>query len=160
MHSSNKEHLLASIKVSVASYVAEALKFGTTSSGVGGGRGSDFDTAMRIAKAMVWQYGMGKSGLIGDFTAITNAHGDPLISEKTKEALDNDVQDILQSCTKEVKEILCEQKDLFEDFAQQLLKREELDYDEIVTIFDKYDLKSASKANVSPLTGSDPNAEA
>jgi len=157
LHSSNKEHLLASIKVSVASYVAETMKFGTTSSGVGGGMGSDFDTAMRIAKAMVWQYGMGKTGLIGDFTAMANMHGELMISEKTKEILDTDVQDILQSCIKEVKEILSEQKDLFEDFAQQLLKREELDYDEIVKIFDAHGLQSASRP-VSLTSGEDAGA--
>lgn len=145
LHSSNREHLLASIKVSVASYVAEMMKFNTTSSGVGGGRGSDFDTAMRIAKAMVWQYGMGKSGLVGDFTAMANAYGEPLISEKTKEILDTDVQDILQACLKEVKEILTERRDLFEDFARQLLQKEELDYDEIAAIFNKYGLRPASR---------------
>jgi len=153
-HSSNKDHLLASIKVSVASYVAETMKFGTTSSGVGGGQGSDFDTAMRIGKAMVWQYGMGKSGLIGDFMAMTNAQGDPMISEKTKEILDTDVQDILQSCIKEVKEILSENKGLFEDFAQKLLEHEELDYDQIVTIFDGHGFKSAARSGILPSTDS------
>lgn len=145
LHSANKGHLLANIKVSLASYVAETLKFGTTSSGVGGGSNSDFASAMRIAQSMVWRLGMGKSGLIGDFYARTDSYGQPLISEKTKEILDNDVQDILQGCLKEVKEILSGHHELFESFAQELLKKEELEYDEIVAIFDKFNLKSASR---------------
>lgn len=150
LHSPNQEHLIANIKVSVASYAAEKIKFGATSGGVGGGSGSDFHTAMRIAKAMVWQYGMGKSMLIGDFTALSNAYGEPLISEKTKEILDNDVQDILQTCLKEVQGILENKRALLEDFAQELLKKEELEYDEIVAIFDRHGLKSASRSSSEP----------
>src|SRR6185295_1918320 len=65
LHSANKEHLLANIKVSLASYAAEKIKFGSTSSGVGGSAGSDFHTATQIAHAMAWSLGMGKSGMIG-----------------------------------------------------------------------------------------------
>lgn len=147
LHSSNKEHLLANIKVSIAAFVAEEMKFGTTSSGVGGGPGSDFHTAMYYANYMVRSLGMGKSKLVGDFAAVTR-DSPYTISEKTREILDNDVQDILQSCIKEVKEILTEHNELFEYFAQQLLEREELEYDEIVTIFDKFGVKPASAPKV------------
>ncbi|MCR4336196.1 MAG: ATP-dependent metallopeptidase FtsH/Yme1/Tma family protein [Candidatus Omnitrophica bacterium] len=143
LYSSNKELLLANIKVCVASYIAEQIKFGSTSSGVGGGRGSDFDTAMRIAHAMAWQYGMGKSGMIGDFHAMS--HNGILISEKTKETLDADVQDILQTCMKDVREVLAAHQELLEYFAQELLKKQELEYDEIEAIFQKFGLRPASR---------------
>ncbi|MDP8213072.1 MAG: AAA family ATPase [Candidatus Zapsychrus exili] len=145
LHSSNKELLLANVKVSIASYVAEQLKFGSTSSGVGGGRGSDFDNASRIVQAMVWQYGMGKSGLIGNFMAHTDASGQPIMSEKIKEVLDSDTQSILQDCIEEVKRTLSEKQDVLETFAQKLLEKEELEYDEITTIFDKFGIQPASK---------------
>ena len=146
IHSFHKEHLLANIKVSVASYAAETIKFGATSSGVGGGKGSDFDTAMRLAHNMVWRFGMGKSGMIGDFFAAVTPQGHSLLSEKTRETLDNDVQDILQSCLNEVREILNSKRTLLDDFAQELLKKEELEYDEIVAIFDRHGLKPASRS--------------
>ncbi len=145
LHSSNKEHLLANIKVSIASYVAEHMKFGSTSSGVGGGPGSDFYKAMEIAHTMVWRYGMGKSGLIGDFHALDNQFGQSFISERTREKLDEDVQDILQSCIRQVRDVLTQHRDLFEEFSQTLLQKEELEYDEIVAIFNKFGVKSASK---------------
>ena len=145
-HSSRREDLLAEIKVSLASYVAERLKFGSTSSGVGGGSGSDFDTAMRHAHNMVWYYGMGKSGLIGDFHALRDYSGRPaFLSEKTKEILDNDVQDILQTCLREVEEILRANEKLLEFFAEELIKKEELEYDEIEAIFKKFGLQSAAR---------------
>lgn len=143
-HSSNREHLLANIKVSLASYVAEKMKFGSTSSGVAGGHGSDFHNAMRIAHAMVWQYGMGKSGLVGDFTAIS-FNGQLLVSEKTREILDADVQEILQSSLKEVEQTLNKHRELFETFAQELHKRQELEYDDIENIFSKFGVQSAVK---------------
>ncbi|HOD11919.1 MAG TPA: AAA family ATPase [Candidatus Omnitrophota bacterium] len=146
LHTSNKEHLLANIKVSIASYVAEKLKFGTTSSGVGGGQGSDFDTAMRYAHYMVWQLGMGKSGLIGDFYSLMNPYGQIMISEKTKEILDNDTQEILQSCIKDVTDLLKDKMDLLETFAQELLKKEELEFDEIESIFQNFGIKPFSKS--------------
>ncbi len=146
LHTSNKEHLLANIKVSIASYVAEKLKFDTTSSGVGGGKGSDFDTAMRYAHYMVWQLGMGDSGMIGDFYSLTSPQGQVMISEKTKEILDNDTQKILQDCVKEITELLQDKIDLLETFAQELLKKEELEYDEIESIFDKFGIKPLSKS--------------
>ena len=46
---SNKDEYLANIKVSLAGYVAEKIKFGTTSNGVGG----DFQHAMQLAHTMV-----------------------------------------------------------------------------------------------------------
>ena len=145
LHTTNKDHLLANIKVSIASYVAEKLKFGTTSSGVGGGQGSDFDTAMRYAHYMVWQLGMGKTGLIGDFHSLINPQGQSTISEKTKETLDNDTQEILQSCLKEVTDLLKDKIDLLENFAQELIKKEELEYDEIEDIFKQFGVTPLSR---------------
>jgi cell division protease FtsH len=139
-YSYNREYFLAQIKIAIASFAAEKIKFGSTSSGVGGGRGADFDSALQIAQAMVWSYGMGKSGLIGDFWSNPN-----LLSSRTRDTLDADVQDILQSCLKEVTETLTKHNDLFEYFAQELLKKEELEYDEIQAIFDKFNVKPLSR---------------
>ncbi|MBF0490337.1 MAG: AAA family ATPase [Candidatus Omnitrophica bacterium] len=136
--SSNKEDLYADIKRCIAAYVAERIKFGTTSQGVGGAPGSDFYTAISIASRMVRSYGMGKSGLVGDFLYSEKYH---FLSEKTKETLDNDVQEILNNCIKEVELVLNEKRDLLEYFAQELYKKEELEYDEIEAIFEKFNLK-------------------
>jgi len=134
-HTNNKEILLAEIKTSVASYAAEKIKFGTTGSGVR----ADFANAFRIAKNMVYSYGMGHSGIIGNFLGSEYYKiSASQISQELQAKLDNDVQKILQDCLKEVEEILKSEKDLFEHFAQELLKKEELEYDEIVEIFRKY----------------------
>lgn len=151
-YSKNREYFLAQIKISIASYVAENMTFGSTTSGVGGGPGSDFHTALSIARSMVWSYGMGKSGLIGDYKMYSysriNREASTMMSSKTIDTLDTDVQDILQTCIKEVRDILTEKRDLLEYFSQELLKKEELEYDEIQMIFNKF--------NVKPLSGREP----
>lgn len=147
-YSYNREFFLAQIKICVASYVAENMIFGSTTSGVGGGPGSDFHTALAIARNMVFSYGMGKSGIIGDFQHHhMNPYRQPvaILSSKTLETLDMDVQDILQTCIKDVQEILTKNKDLFIYFAEELLKKEELEYDEIEEIFNKFGVKPLTR---------------
>jgi cell division protease FtsH len=148
-NSPNREHLLSKIKMLMAGYVAEKVILGTTGSGVGGGPGSDFYHAMTIASRMVWSLGMGPSGLVGDFDALKDANGRHNISEKTKEVLDDDVQKILQSCLKDTTEILSQQKKLLEYFSQELLTKGDLEYDEIKSIFQKFNLKPAAQIETS-----------
>ena len=152
LYSSTKEDLLADIKRSVAAYVAERIKFGFTSAGVGGAPGADFYTAIHIAKMMVHSYGMGKSGLVGDFSYFTGGRPyldhSPLLSEKSKELLDQDIQEILNACIKEVEVILLEKRELLDYFAMELYKKEELEYDEIESIFQQFGLKPLTRTQV------------
>jgi ATP-dependent metalloprotease FtsH len=138
--SPNREALLAKIQELLGGYVAEKLMVGTTASGVGGGPGSDFYRAMEIAHHMVWSLGMGTAGFIGDFTALAESH----LSEKMKEALDADIQDILQTCLQKTTELLTQHRDLLEYFAQDLMKKGDLEYDEVQAIFDKFQVKAAA----------------
>ena len=87
---------------------------------------------------------MGKSGLIGDFRTMSIGYFPEPLSGKIIETLDNDVQDILNTCLKEVHDILDQHRDLFEHFSQTLLKKEELEYDEIQDIFAKFNVKPLS----------------
>lgn len=138
--SPSREHWMADLQVGLAGYVAEKMSIGTSTTGVGGGPGSDFHKAMKIAHFMVWSLGMGHSGLIGDFTALEQGH----ISEKTREILDSDVQHILQDCLKKTTEILTQHKELLEHFAQELIKKGDLEYDEVQAIFNQLGLKPAA----------------
>jgi cell division protease FtsH len=140
LHVHTKEELLGQIKSYLGSYAAEKLKFGTTTTGVS----EDFRQAMLFAHQMVWKYGMGKSGMVGDYSLLETMHADQgilrgqsvsFLSEKIKEQLNNETQQILQECLKEVEELLKKESSLLDRFAQELLAKEELDYDEIEAIF-------------------------
>ncbi len=127
LYTKTRDELFANVKTSLAGYVAEKLKYGVTSTGVG----SDFEQAMRLAHAMVWHYGMGTNGFVGDFTVIPDSQ----ISNDIKDKLNLEVQEILHRASKEVEKFLKSEWDLMDSFAKALLERSELDYDEIEAIF-------------------------
>ena len=133
----DQKQLLNEIKISVGSYAAEKLKLGFTTSGVG----SDFSNALYTAHNMVWRMGMGKSGIIGDFHALDyyrRMGGVALISEEMKLRLDNDVQDIMQTCLKETVDLLKKEEPLLDRLAKELIAKKELNYDEIEAIFKEF----------------------
>ena len=130
LHAPTRSWYIANIKICLAGYAAEQLKFGSTSSGVS----ADFRYALDLASDMVHRLGMGQTKFIGDFYMM----GSENFSEDTKKRLDEDVQKILHDCLKEVNEILGREQELIEYFAQELLKKGELEYDEIVEIFKKH----------------------
>jgi cell division protease FtsH len=132
-HSQDRETLLAGIKVCLAGYVGEKVKFNTTTTGVT----SDFQKAMAIAHFMVWRIGMGPSGLVGDYLTIGDKN--PFVlSEETKIRLNQDVDKIIKDCLAEVEALLRKENELFERFAHELMTKKELDYDEIEAIFAEY----------------------
>ncbi|MBI4972951.1 MAG: AAA family ATPase, partial [Candidatus Omnitrophica bacterium] len=140
LHVHTKEEWLGQIKTCLGSYAAEKLKFNTTTTGVS----QDFRQAMMYAHQMVWRLGMGTSGLVGDYTLLETMRSDygafrgekvSFVSENIKEQLNNETQQILQGCLKEVEELLKRESALLDRFAQELLAKEELDYDEIEAIF-------------------------
>jgi len=123
---SNK--MLAQIKISLGSYAAEMIKYNATTNGVYG----DFSSAIHYAHQMVWNVGMGKSGLLGNWENIKN------ISEDIKAKLDADVQDILKTCLDEVTTLLKKEEPLLDRLAKELVAKNELNFDEIEAIFKEF----------------------
>ena len=137
----DKNHLLGNIKSALGGYVAERIKYGITSVGVG----SDFRWATDTAFRMVWSYGMGKSDYIGDFISpIFRERMPPTFSPE----LDKDANEILKECIKETEEILRKNWDITEAVAKKLIEKEELDYDEIEAIFKQYNKESPQKPSL------------
>ncbi|MFA6003670.1 MAG: AAA family ATPase [Elusimicrobiota bacterium] len=136
LHLSDRNRLYGHIKTSLGGYVAEKLKYGVTTSGVS----SDFTNAMMIAHDMVWRLGMGGDEFIGDFSFIPAGGTGRAnqLSEALKDRLNVDTQRILRECMQEVESVLKAESKILDRFAQELLVREELDYDEIVSIFMEY----------------------
>ncbi|MBO7612110.1 MAG: AAA family ATPase [Elusimicrobia bacterium] len=130
LHTQSKEELIADIIVALGGYAAEKIKYGTTSTGVS----SDFHKAMAIANAMVWNFGMGTRGLVGDFTAIPKDS----MSSKLKEELNTETMEIMNTCLNKVNECLTNDWAIVEDMAQEMLKKEELTYNEVEKLFEKH----------------------
>jgi len=140
LFTSSRNRILANIKAALGGYVAEKLNFDSTSDGVA----ADFHNAMLQAHEMVWSFGMGNNGFIGDYEALLSSFafrgegsGDRL-SDRTKERLNEETHAILLQCMKDVEVLLKAEHTVLERFANELLKKEELDYDEIEAIFVEY----------------------
>ena len=130
-HTQNKERLLAEIKVCLGGYASEKLT-GSTTSGVA----SDFQKAMGIAHSMVWRFGMG-SKYLGDWEMLADGEK-ARISESVRAELNAETNEILKDCLKDVEQMLAKERVLLDRFANELLKREELEYDDIEAIFAEY----------------------
>jgi len=149
LHSHSKEHLISEIMMSLGGYAAEKIKYNTTTTGVG----NDFTKAMRIAHAMVWAFGMGDSGYVGDYATIPKDQ----ISDEVKLTLNNDTNAIMKQCIEKTTKTLQDNKDLLDRFAKELLEREELEYDEIIAIFKEYGHEESAINSDAPVKDSDWN---
>jgi ATP-dependent Zn protease len=91
---------------------------------------------------MVWKWGMNSAGMVGDYTIYGSSGRSSIdvfqLSDGIKEKLNNDTQNILQKCLKDVEDLLKKEWKIAEHIAGELLKKEELEYDEIDAIFKDY----------------------
>jgi len=143
LHVPDRDSYVGWLRASLGGFAAEKIKYGVTSSGVG----SDFATAAHMAHRMVWGMGMGKSGFIGNYSAIHKSERSAAIADR----LGEETQVLLREQLTEVEKLLTENWKIVERFTAELLKREELDYDEIADIFAEFGkpsrmLKSALQA--------------
>jgi cell division protease FtsH len=140
LFTSTRDRILANIKAALGGYVAEKLKCASTSDGVA----ADFHNAITQAHTMVWRLGMGTNGYIGDYEvllsswAFREAGAGDRISDGMKERLNDETHKILAECVKDVERLLRAEDVLLERFANELLKKEELEYDEIEAVFAEY----------------------
>ncbi len=133
LYTSDRETLLANLRVALGGYAAEKIKYSTTSDGVTG----DFANAMNLAYNMVWRLGMGEDNFLGDYTLLPNSH----ISEELKEKLNAQVKKLIDQEYKKAETILKEHWPVVEELVKILLEKEEMDYDEIVEVFSRHGLK-------------------
>ncbi len=132
-YTQTKTELIAGIKVSLAGFISERIKYGVTTTGAS----SDFANAMANAEAMVWQFGMGSSGIIGNYGIV----GKNNLSEDFKRKLNDETQSILKQCEKETEEFLRQEWKMVEIFAHLLIEKEEINYDEIEEVFAQHGKK-------------------
>lgn len=148
LHSLDRNSLFADIKVSLSGYVAEKFQYGTTTTGVS----ADFTNAMARAHAMVWSFGMGANSFIGDFASMPKEQ----ISESLKDRLNTETQDLLRKAMAEVEATLKAEWHIVQRFANELLKKDEMDYDEIAAIFIEYGKPPKLPAGVRPALPAEP----
>lgn len=130
LFSSDRNTLLGHIRVALGGYAAEKIRYGVTTDGVR----SDFRDVTRLAHEMVWRYGMGSGGFVGDYSSIPKEER----SDDLNSRLNNESHEIIKQQLSEVENLLNKEWKIVERFVGELLAKEELDYDEIAAVFQEF----------------------
>jgi len=134
-----KKYCMALLQVCFGGRIAEE----TFCDDISSGAQSDIEQATKIARQMVLTWGMSDElGLIsyGPDSAVKDMMyimpGEKEYSEKTAEAIDNEVKKISDEAYKKAKELIESNKDKLERIAKALLKYETLDADDVKLILE------------------------
>ncbi|AHF97282.1 ATPase AAA [Desulfurella acetivorans A63] len=136
-----KQEMLNMIKVLFGGRIAEELVLKDVSTGAQ----NDLSRATDIARSIVTKFGMSetiglvvledpaKSRFLGTENIFTQKDE---ISEKTKEAVDAEINKILNDCYKEAKEMLENNIDKLEKLTNLLLEKEEINEEELKKVME------------------------
>jgi len=123
----SKEELLNKIMSSLGGFIAEKVVYNSTSPGVS----SDLQHVNSLANNMVKKWGMGSDELEG--LVYDNVHSDQM-----KVKFDNEISKIISECKKATENIIVANRELLDELAKELIKKETLSDEEITAIASKY----------------------
>ncbi len=129
-----REEVLASIRISVASRAAEEVFLGTRLSGVGG----DFGTATQEAARYLFQWGM-EGNILNPFVFSPQMEVSPQMQVK--------IEELLQQQYAEVKALIERRRDEVEAIAEELIKRDELNSQDVEEILQQLQARKAGATN-------------
>ena len=132
-----RSEFLVEIEICLGSYVAETIHRGETEGGVIG----DLTTAAQIASDMVRKFGMGKFKFntnVGFNNSIDPPYDNHFesASDETKREIENEINDIVNGCMKNVEELLGTRRRELQTIAEQLIEKETLYYRDLVNILE------------------------
>ncbi|XP_048750757.2 ATP-dependent zinc metalloprotease YME1L1-like [Ostrea edulis] len=121
----SRVQLMAQMDIAMGGRVAEEIMFGTDK--VTTGAASDFSQATRIAKSMVMLYGMSET--LG--ARVYTEEDLTLLSSHMRKEIDDEVNKLLQDSYCRAKTLLTSKKDNLKRLAENLMKYETLNMEEI-----------------------------
>jgi len=128
-----ESELRGKIKGLLGGRAAEEIVFGEVSTGAS----NDLERATQLARNMIVVYGMSEKlpniSLVNQSATGFLGYGPEIErrSEYIEQMIDEEITEIINSCYKEAKEVLCEKRELLDKMATILLEKEVINYDEI-----------------------------
>lgn len=123
-----KEELFERICMTLGGRVAESITFNRITTGAQ----NDLEKATKIAYAQIREYGMAETvGLLSFPEAQTNESGRRPYSKKLANLIDFEARNLIARAYKRTEELLLKNKDKLEMLAENLLKKETLNYDDV-----------------------------
>lgn len=120
----SKDEILARVKIFLGGRAAEELVFNSITTGAY----SDFDKASDNVRKMVCLYGMSEK--LG-YVVYNQQKGSYAYSQKTAELIDEEVRNIIDSCYKQCKKMLSDNRKKLDKLANALLEKETMYASEI-----------------------------
>ena len=147
-HAYSKDYLEGRIKILLGGRTAEEIIFNKFSTGAS----NDLQGATEIATKMVCEWGMStllgpRAYSIGDEGFIGGDSVRQLYSQETEDAIDKEINSIIENCNQEAMIILEGKIDLLHSLASELIEKETLGPEEIREIVTS---NLASKSGASP----------
>ena len=141
---SSKEELLADLRSTLGGRAAEQVAFNTMTTGAS----NDLQKATSLAKHMVAVYGMSDAlGLMAP-AVIHNQYLDGSAqmdcSQETAAKVDAAVQELLNSCYAQAKELLCSHRALLDEISLFLLEKETITGEELMKFVNAEDTSSTA----------------
>jgi cell division protease FtsH len=140
-YTESREELINQMIVALGGRAAEELIYGRCWNGAA----SDLEKVTQISRAMVFNWGMGKT-----VNSLALKADNYALSERTKELRDQEQRELADHAYAEAKSMLAERKDLLEKLAQVLLEKETLGQREVE------DLLGVEHIPPAPVTGEAP----
>jgi len=144
-----KEELLDWIVTALAGRAAEELVFGRVTNGAA----NDLEKVTQIARAMVFEWGMGES-----VTSRTLRADNYALSEETKRLRDHEQAQLTDAAYAEARRLLAKHRVTLDRVAAALLERETLTRDELLEVFSgaEPESRSSDAVGVVRALGADP----
>jgi cell division protease FtsH len=144
-----KEELLAWMVMALAGRAAEELVFGRVTNGAA----NDLEKVTQIARAMVFEWGMGES-----VTSRTMRADNYALSEETKRLRDSEQALLTDHAYEEAQRLLAQHRVALDRIASALLDKETLAREELAQLFEgvEPDSRSADAVGVVRALGADP----
>jgi cell division protease FtsH len=121
----SRQELIDYMKVLLGGRVAEELTFGRATTGAS----DDLAKVTRIARSMVYEYGMGTT--IRSHQVPAN---DWDVSEMMRQRRDEEVTEIAEEAYRGATQLITDHRDLLDEIANRLLQNEVIEHEEIVAI--------------------------
>ena len=121
----SRQELIDYMKVLLGGRVAEEITFGRATTGAS----DDLSKVTKIARSMVYEYGMGTT--IRSHQVPAN---DWDVSEMMRQRRDEEVTEIAEEAYRGALQLIADHRDLLDEIANKLLDNEVIEHDEIVAI--------------------------
>ncbi len=149
-HLKSRDELLDYLKVLLGGRVAEEIVFGMITTGAA----DDLSKVTEISHSMVYEYGMG-----GEHFSLTVPADDIYVSDGTRALRDEEQRTLADEAYNATKNLISDNRDLLDEFAERLMANEVMERDDIEEIMTSAKLPGVERSEQAIIDREDDEAQ-